>query len=215
VGVNGGGPARANPCLDDELSWAWESSGSAGRSPAALYLNTADPGGPGRDGPWPESGTTPYGVCDGGNTAACAWQYGRERVRTSVTAFFTPAASEAEVDPRPSHYTWWLDVESANRWQYGSAAARVRNRAVLEGAAGYLKELGARVGVYGLAAEWPRIVGRVSPESPLHPLDSWLAGGHSLGDAAAACARPPLLAGGNVRMVQFVSDGVDHDVSCS
>jgi hypothetical protein len=81
--------------------------------------------------------------------------------------------------------------------------------------AGHLQQLGARVGVYGLAAELPRIVGTVPPDSPLHPLDSWLAGALSLGDAAAACAGPPLLAGGNVRMVQFVSDGTDNDVACS
>jgi hypothetical protein len=215
VGVNGGRPAGANPCLADQLSWAWQSSGS-GPSPAALYLNTANPGGPSdNNGTWPESGTTPYGLCEGGNTAACAWEYGQERARTSVTAFFTPAALAAEVDPNPSHYTWWLDVESANVWQYGSAAAQARNRAVLEGVVGYLQQHGARVGVYGLAGELPQIVGTVSPKSPLHPLDSWLAGGRSLGDAAAACAGPPLLAGGNVRMVQFVSGGIDYDVACS
>jgi hypothetical protein len=215
VGVNGGVPTVANPCLADELRWARSSSGSGGQPAVQLYLNTADPGRADPSGTWPTSGTTPYGPCVGGNTTACSWQYGWQRARTSVTGFFTPAALDAQVDPKPSSYTWWLDVETANTWQYGSAAAQARNRAVLEGMAGYLQQQGARVGVYGLAVELPRIVGRVPPESPLHPLDSWLAGGHSLDDAAAACAGAPLLAGGNVRMVQFVSDGIDYDVACS
>jgi hypothetical protein len=215
VGVDGGVPTRANPCLASELRWAWSASGSARQPAAQLYLNTANPGAALAGDGWPASGTTPYGPCEGGDTAACSWQYGWERARDGVTSFFTPAALDARVDSRPSNYTWWLDVETANTWRYGSAAALDRNRAVLEGMTAYLEQLGARVGVYGLAGEWPRIVGTVAAGSPLHRLDSWLAGARSLADAAAACARAPLLAGGTVAVVQFVSGGLDQDVSCS
>jgi hypothetical protein len=214
VGVNGGVPTVANPCLADELRWARSSSGSGGQPAVQLYLNTADPGRADPSGTWPTSGTTPYGECGGGNTTACSWQYGWERARTSVTGFFTPAALDARVDPKPSSYTWWLDVETANTWQYGSAAAQARNRAVLEGQAGYLRQAGARVGVYGLAPQWLRIVGGVSPNSSLYRLDSWLAGGRTLAGASANCDQAPLAPGGNVALAQFVSGALDHNLGC-
>ena len=45
VGVNGGLSTRANPCLQEQLTWAWESSGEVDGQPRAqLYLNTANPG---------------------------------------------------------------------------------------------------------------------------------------------------------------------------
>src|SRR4051812_24756441 len=125
VGVNGGLSTKTNPCLATQLAWAWGSNGSVTAQPRAqLYLNTANPGEL-RDqvSTWPTSGTTPYGTCDGGNTAACSWQYGWERAQNSITSYFTPAAAEARVDGRPSSYTWWLDVETVNTWQSGSTAA--------------------------------------------------------------------------------------------
>ena len=45
IGVNGGLATRANPCLTQQLSWAWGSSGSVLLQPKAqVYLNTANPG---------------------------------------------------------------------------------------------------------------------------------------------------------------------------
>ena len=45
VGVNGGLSTRTNPCLTDQLTWAWGSSGVVLSQPKAqLYLNTANPG---------------------------------------------------------------------------------------------------------------------------------------------------------------------------
>ena len=125
VGVNGGLSTRANPCLAAQLAWAWGSSGAVAAQPRAqVYLNTANPG----EVPQPghhlaEDGTTPYGSCDGTNSAACSWQYGWERAQNSVVAFFTPRPREAGVDGRPSRYTWWLDVETMNTWQSGSPDA--------------------------------------------------------------------------------------------
>ena len=77
VGVNGGLSTKANPCLSTQLAWAARSSGAASAQPRAqLYLNTANPGEV-RDqvATWPETGSTPYGSCDGGNTAAVSYTH--------------------------------------------------------------------------------------------------------------------------------------------
>jgi hypothetical protein len=94
VGVNDGLANTLNPCLGtykggslstSELYWAWRSTGKAapGLQPkAALYVNTADPGPGVAD--WPTSNVDPNGhptasTCTGGDTTACAWQYGWNR----------------------------------------------------------------------------------------------------------------------------------------
>ena len=216
VGVNGGLATRANPCLADQLEWAAGSSGAApGQPPLQLYLNTANPGQLRTlVTTWPSAGRTPYGTCDGDNTMACSWQYGWERARTSVEAFFRPSARSVRLDSRPSGYTWWLDVETMNTWQSGSAAALGRNRAALEGMTGYLTERGGRVGVYSTGYQWRRIVGDVPADSPLTGLPSWLAGATGPADARAACRDEPLLPGGAVELTQYVVDDLDHDHAC-
>ncbi len=215
VGVNGGLSTRSNPCLAAQLTWAWGSSGAVPtQSRAQLYLNTANPGELRTQvTTWPKSGATPYGVCDGGNSAACSWQYGWERAQNSVTSFFIPAARTAMVDGRPSSYTWWLDVETMNTWQSGSSAALARNRATLEGMTTFLTSQGGRVGIYSTGQQWAQIVGTVPVGSALTGQDSWLAGATSLAGAQTACAKPALVPGGRVTLSQYVS-GLDHDLSC-
>ncbi|WP_448625510.1 hypothetical protein [Geodermatophilus sp. URMC 64] len=216
VGVNGGLATTANTCLATQLRWAWRSSGEVdGQPPAQVYVNTANPGQV-RDEvtTWPSSGSTPYGACDGRNTTACSWQYGWERARTSVTSFFVPAAQDAGVDDDPARYTWWLDVEDANTWQSGSTAAQTRNRAALEGMAAYLNARGAVVGLYAVPAQWREIAGTVPAESNLYELDSWLPGASTASGASANCRKAPLTAGGRVTLTQYVSGGVDRNVSC-
>src|SRR3712207_6767412 len=147
VGVNGGLSTKANPCLSTQLRWAWRSNGSVTNQPKAqLYLNTANPGElRAQVATWPKAGSTPYGTCAGGNDQACSWQYGYERAQNSVVSFFTPAARSAGVDTLPSRYTWWLDVETENTWQSGSAGALARNRATLEGMTAYLDRKSTRL----------------------------------------------------------------------
>jgi hypothetical protein len=217
VGVNGGLATTANPCLAAQLRWAWRSTGAVAAQPKAqLYLNTANPGEV-RDlvTTWPTSGDTPYGGCDGRNTTACSWQYGWERARTSVSSFFVPAASSARVDASPGSYTWWLDVESANTWQSATSAGQARNRASLEGMAAYVRSRGGSVGLYAIPADWREIVGTVTWDSNLYRLPSWLPGATSQSGAIADCRRPPLTNGGRVSLSQFVSGGLDQDVSCA
>jgi hypothetical protein len=215
VGVNGGLSTRANPCLAAQLTWAWGASGAVPtQARAQLYLNTANPGELRTQvTTWPKSGATPYGVCDGGNSAACSWQYGWERAQNSVTSFLTPAARTATVDGRPSSYMWWLDVETMNTWQSGTSAALARNRATLEGMTAFLTSQGGRVGIYSTGQQWAQIVGSVPVGSTLTGRDSWLAGATSLSGARTACGKPALVPGGRVTLSQYVS-GLDHDLSC-
>ena len=217
VGVNGGLATRPNPCLAEQLAWAAaEATGEVPAQPEVqLYVNTANPGQVrGRVTTWPSRGVTPYGRCDGDNSRACSWRYGWERAAVTVEDFFVPAAEDADVDPDPGEYTWWLDVETTNTWQTGSAPARARNRAALEGMATRLTATGAEVGLYSTHHQWRRIAGPVPRDSPLHDLDTWLAGSRSLADARATCRCDPLVDGGRVVLTQYVVDGLDHDHSC-
>lgn len=215
VGVNGGLATAANPCLAEQLAWAWTSAGGTAQPEAQLYLNTANPGEL-RDqvSTWPSVGATPYGSCSGDNSAACSWEYGWQRAEHSVTSFFAPAATAAGVSDSPGSYVWWLDVETANTWQSGSTEALARNRATLEGMTAYLTMAGAEVGIYSVGPQWERIVGTVGESSPLYRLDSWLAGATNPWDAAGNCAQPPLVAGGRVELAQYVMFGLDRNRSC-
>jgi hypothetical protein len=216
VGVNGGLSTKPNPCLAAQLRWAWSSDGSVPSRPnAQLYLNTANPGQLRfLITTWPRTGSTPYGTCRGNNDMACSWQYGYERAEHSVVSFFTSAARSAAVDGLPSRYTWWLDVETENTWQIGSAVAQARNRATLEGMTAYLLSRGGRVGLYSTGHQWDVIVGTVPSTSNLVGRNSWLAGATTLEQAMANCTRAPLVPGGRVTLTQFVPDDLDLNHSC-
>ncbi len=216
VGVNGGMATTANPCLAEQLEWAWESNGSVPEQPTAqVYLNTANPGQV-RNlvSTWPSAGRTPYGECDGANSTACSWRYGWERTRVSVEDFFVPEARAAGVPRVPSGYSWWLDVETSNTWQSGSSDALARNRATLEGMAAYLDSRRADVGLYSTAQQWGQIVGDVPADSPLAGLPSWLAGSVTVAQAVAACDLPPLVPRSRVALTQYVPDDLDRNHSC-
>ncbi len=217
VGVNGGLSTKANACLSTQLAWAWNSSGAvAGQSRTQLYLNTANPGEVRTQvTTWPKTGTTPYGTCDGSNSHACSYQYGWERAKNSVTAFFLPAAEAAGVDPSPAAYMWWLDVETTNTWQSGSGAALARNRATLEGMTAYLTSQDAKVGLYSTNKQWNQIAGSVPADSTLVGLRSWLAGATSLSGARSNCSKPALVPDGKVTMTQYVQGGWDRNNSCA
>ena len=62
VGVNGGLPYSANPCLATQYQWATTSSGTKGPR-ASLYINTANPG-PVVSTHWPTGQQSPQ-LCDG------------------------------------------------------------------------------------------------------------------------------------------------------
>jgi hypothetical protein len=218
VGVNGGKATTANPCLGTQLAWAARSPGTTTQAAVQLYVNTADPGQViDQVTTWPRTSdpaVDPYGTCDGTNTAACSWEYGYERARDDVTTIF-PSASPAPADPDPAHYVWWLDVETGNTWETGSAAALADNRADLEGMVAYLTRVaGGRSGIYSTNAQWSAIAGTVPSSSPLSGLDSWMAGARTAQGATSNCTNPPLGPGGAVVLSQYVSGGLDHDLPC-
>jgi hypothetical protein len=206
VGVNNGLANNTNPCFATQLSWALASSGGTGQPKAALYVNTANPGLGGSW--WPSSndygGSTidnPYGTCNHSDTAACAYMYG-----------YAKAYDDANIRGvnNPSSYLWWLDVETINSWESNKTA----NKADLEGMNAYFQSIGASVGLYSTSYQWSQIAGSVDPSSNLYNLKSWVPGARNESAAKSNCSLPPLTAGGNVALTQFVSKNLDYDYSC-
>ncbi|WP_369130164.1 hypothetical protein [Modestobacter roseus] len=231
VGVNGGLATTPNRCLPEQWVWATEAGGDVpGQPPVQFYVNTANPGQV-RDQvtTWPELGSNRYGVCDGGNTAACSYEYGVARAAGDVRIVLAAARElrselgdevPAEIDAVDdvsdlAGYRWWLDVETMNTWQVGGADAERNNRATLEGMADHFTALGGEVGIYSTGYQWGRIAGSVPAGSSLTGLDSWLAGADDRTDAARRCGREPLVDGGEVTLVQYVVDDLDHNRACT
>lgn len=215
VGVNGGKATVPNPCLTSQLKWASMSSGIvAAQSGVQLYVNTANPGEViDQIMTWPKSGNTPYGACDGTNSLACSWQYGRERAEAQLQMLVNATAGTT-LSSNASDYIWWLDVETENTWQSGSSDALARNRATLEAMTSYFQEKSAKTGLYSTSYQWGQIAGGVSSASNLFTLDSWLAGARTQKSAQTNCKNLPLVAGGKVVLSQYVSAGLDYDLSC-
>ena len=213
IGVNGGIATTVNPCLAEQ--WAWGQA--AGAAPAELYLNTANPGELREQvDTWPQRGGNRYGACDGGNSAACSYEYGRARAADDVLMVLD-ALGEAGISDVAdlAGMRWWLDVETMNTWQTGDEEAQHNNRAALEGMAEQLTSVGGQVGLYSTGQQWNEIVGAVLPWSNLHGLDSWLAGAESRTDAVLGCSDEPLVDGGRVVLTQYVLDDLDHDHRCA
>lgn len=119
----------------------------------------------------------------------------------------------------PGTYFWWLDVETRNSWQTGTANATGLTRATLEGMVNYLKSItagnsAAGVGIYSTGNQWGTIAGTVPSSSPLTGLPSWLAGAKTLRGAKSNCSLPGLTPASPVKVTQYVSAGVDYDYSC-
>lgn len=223
VGVTGGLATNTNPCLKDQLVWASKALGGTSQEKVQLYVNTANPGGLNTES-WPRSevdaaSTTPinpYGKCDGSDSLACAWMYGRNRAIEAVRDRFQPAANLAGLNTAAAAYVWWLDVETENTWKAPSSSFNTEsNTAVLEGMTAYLTSLGVRVGLYSTAYQWSQIVGgSVSASSNLGGLPNWRPGGASLATAKDACSAAPLTPGGTVVLTQYVSKGFDYNYVC-
>lgn len=209
VGVNGGKPFGANPCLgtgsgSSELQWAGMNAG--------LYANTADPG-PALSTHWPNGQTSPR-YCDPANnsTADCAYDYGWNAAADSyadaVNAYVSLGWAATGATRTPVANQWWLDVESANSWMTNTAM----NVADLQGAADYLASVGASgVGFYANSSDWQSVTGATASFSA-HP--SWTPGAGSLAQAQASCGAPGIT-GGPVALAQYLSGGFDGDVQCA
>ena len=209
VAVNEGLPNNTNPCLAAEISWAHISSGGTRQPKASLYVNTADPGNHGVTD-WPTNNNDPvfgnhaadpYGRCAGGNSQACAWQYGWDMALMDARTRGVQS---------PGSYRWWLDVETANSWQSSTR----NNRADLEGMTSYFRHIGAKVGIYSTASQWNPIVGTVRPGSPLYRLPDWRPGAKALAQAKKNCHLAPLTGGGTVTVTQWKTPSANSDFSC-
>ena len=209
VAVNDGLANTTNPCLDAEIAWADTSTGAARQPRASLYVNTADPGSNGVTD-WPQTNydsfsgeriADPYGSCTGGNTRACAWQYGWD---------LADLDAQTRGVQSPGSYLWWLDVETINSWQ----SSAQENRADLEGMASYFRHIGATVGIYSTAKQWDPIVGNVPSSSPLYRAPDWIPGAKTLSQAKKNCHEAPLTSGGAITVTQWKTSPTSSDLSC-
>ena len=210
VGVNGGKDGTRNHCLKKELAWAKKFSGVNAQPAVSLYVNTDDPGT--QSSNWPKNSVDlqsgdpvrdRYGSCSGGDTQACAWQYGwnmaeRDERRDGVTS--------------PLSYAWWLDAEATNTWQ----SDRRLNRADLTGMADYFQTLGVKVGLYSTWLQWPQIVGAITAPSPLLGLPEWVTGSSTEANAEASCWQDQFMPGGDIVLSQWYTSSslFDGDVTC-
>jgi hypothetical protein len=212
VGVNGGKPYSANPCLGtgdgpSELSWAGMN--------AQLYANTADPG-PALSSHWPNGQTSPK-PCNtatnpGSDTPECHYDYGwnaaADSYQDAVSAYVSLGWAASGATRTPVANQWWLDVETANSW----TATPSLNVQALQGGVDYLQSVAAAgVGFYSSASDWQTIT---ADTTSFASLPSWVAGATSLSDAQSRCGGGGFT-GGGVALAQYPSAGFDADYRCT
>lgn len=215
VGVNGGRVFNRNPCFGpgdepSQLEWAGPD--------AELYFNTGNPG-PRISRYWPRGQDEPR-ACDlragrGANrddTADCAFVYGWNAAEfahdSALEAFIDLGWAEDGTAQLPGETTIWLDVEPANSWR----PDRSLNVATLEGAVAYLEAVGVeRIGFYSTPRLWDRITGGTDR---FGDYPAWHAGARDREDAERRCEDERAFTGGQLAMVQWVENGLDHNVRC-
>jgi hypothetical protein len=204
VGVNGGRPFTANPCLPRQFTWALTST-SPSQAHLAFYMNTANPG-PSASGNWPVAGTSTPRACDGSWSQGCAYDYGWLSAQDAYGRGLGVAGN-----PTTARLPWWLDVESANSWSSDTSI----NAADVQGAIEFLhaQQVGS-IGIYSTSADWEAIVGPPSTtnNNPFGSLLNWQPGPSTAQDAPAWCSRT--VTGARVKFVQFPSGGFDTDLAC-
>lgn len=230
-------PSSSYPSYaQSELYWAVaRSTGKTSEPKASVYVNTGDPGNfydgtPIAD--WPTSGTTPTGTCAtttvtskgrtytvGQNSSACAWQYGYDKAQQDV-AWLHDAADAVDAQAPPvsvpttaSSYPWWLDVETGNTWQSGTAGIAM-NVAALQGMVAAMSAAGvSSVGVYSTSSQWSAIAGTTTSASgDLYGLADWVPGASNLTQAVDECSSASFTRG-KVLLTQWTTT-FDYDHAC-
>lgn len=220
IGVNGGRAFSANPCLAEQLAWGKKLS-----APVSLYANTGNPG-PALSSRWPIGQMSPrecYG--DNPNSTACAYNYGWNAAKDSVSTAARASMAVNGVDEknarrRVANVTWWLDVEILNSWQTTSSVygpteqSKLNDTAALAGAVNALWDAGVdSVGIYSTQYQWNLITGGSAYTHDWFSANPvWLAG-HSANSAAGGCEKPSFT-GGRVTMTQYLSNGYDANYLC-
>jgi hypothetical protein len=121
-----------------------------------------------------------------------------------------------------SGFVWWLDVETGNSWQAGSAGQQM-NVADLQGMVAALRAADggtgvSAVGVYSTSSQWQTITGTPGASyngvaDSLWGLADWLPGARSLSGAQSNC-HVSSFNGAVVSLAQWSSRPYDGDVSC-
>ena len=226
-----------------ELYWAVaRATGTTTQPKASLYVNTGDPGNlynGSAIADWPTSSSAedPYAACTtttvttssgpavvGADSPGCAWQYGYQRAvqdRTWLTQeaeAVTAQESAVAVASQPSAYVWWLDVETGNSWQSGTAGLQM-NVADLQGMVQALRDAGvsgtSAVGVYSTTYQWTTITGgsNGSAGATLAGMPDWLPGATTQTGAVANCSATGFT-GGKVVLTQWTARSLDSDYAC-
>lgn len=189
VGASDGLAYSDNPCLASELAWA-----AKGRRPAALYMNTADPGS--QSTHWTTSGPK---ACSGTSVdMGCAYNYGWNAAQHALSYATTQSSAAATA-------AWWLDIETGNTWSTNTAV----NNADIQGMVDYFQSQSVTVGVYSTSYQWGQITGGESLAVP-----NWVAGASRAAQASRWCSASYSFTGGAVKLVQYPSGSFDGDVAC-
>ena len=203
VGVNHGRTYSENDCLAGQLEWAGED--------ADLYLNTGNPG-PDHSRFWPAGQSDPVDCeRDDDDTHECSYVYGWNAAADGyarvLAAHVSLGWADADDDRVAGDATWWLDVETANSWRND----RSLNVAALHGAVDFLESMDVgEVGFYSTPLLWWRVT--FAPDD-FADYPAWHAGGLTRAGAEARCDGEGFT-GGELRMVQWVEDGLDRNIRC-
>ena len=192
VGVNGGSPFKANPCLGEQFRWVRRV-----KADYAFYVNSSNPGPSHKQ--WGKPG---YYPCGGGAAEwNCAYNFGRAAGKDAYNY-------AARVTSAVAGHRFWVDVETANTWSKTNIASNI---AVLQGMIDYLTLRSGRVaGVYAAPNHWKQIANNATATA----VPAWFAASKNRTAAAAKCLEGGSLTGGPLMMVQFVINGLDHDYWC-
>ena len=203
VGVNRGRTYSENDCLVAQLEWAGQG--------ADLYLNTGNPG-PDHSQFWPVGQSEPV-ACDrrDDDSPECAYLYGwnaaADGYERALAAYVGLGWADAGADRVPGDATWWLDVETANSWR----GDRSLNVATLHGAVDFLESMDvAEVGFYSTPLLWWRVT---FGTDDFAGYPAWHAGAGNRAGAEGRCEGDGFT-GGELRMVQWIENGLDRNFRC-
>jgi hypothetical protein len=201
VGLNGTLAKNFNPCFQTEARWTEHATNSTDMPKLSIYVHVANPGSTAPN--WPTTGINSDGICTGGNTTSCSYQYGEILAKDDIAHL---AAEEVNSYPMV-----FMDVEDNYSWQ---TIDLNNNTAVMEGMTATFKAAGDTVGIYSDTKQWMEIVGNLTKSSSLNGLPDWVLGGYSLATAQHNCTSHSFT--GTVILTQLAGPNypVDEDFSC-
>ncbi len=192
LGVTAGRPWTHNPCLADQVSWAWVHAIPAQAYTIAGWPSAAQLRDTGGRGPW-----LPTSAANRLRNAG----YGQARSALSALsgAGFHPPVVWIDVEPHPSR-----------PWPTGTRARQAANRWVLEGVMRGFADAATSYGIYSYPRAWREITGGWRlPQVPV-----WATAGRSTRAAAIRTCGRRSFSSGRVLIAQWYDDARDSDISC-